>query len=769
MLRRALKAGWLSLLCISALGLSVRDAAAQSCLGAVGGLVWLDVNQNGLRDPAESNQGINGVTLELRNSSGTLIGTRTTGAAVGSIPGSYQFPFLCAGSYTVTIVSGVPAGYFPTVSPPGADPNNDSDTSPTTVTIVTAQKEHAVNFGFVTGCSGSIGDRVWNDLNNNGVQDAGEPGMSGVPVRLNRNGSLVASTVTDGSGNYSFLGLCPGTYSVEVDAPAGFNPSPTFGTPDTALDSDVSGVTVPLALNEHNPTIDFGFNAPCTGSIGDRVWFDSNRNGIQDAGELGIAGVTIQLLDSGSNVIASTLTNGTGDYLFTGLCAGTYSVRVVDATLPAGVVASPNSPPAGGNAANDSNPSPSTVVLLTSSSSDLTIDFGYYTPCSGKIGDRVWNDTNANGIQDAGELGIANVRVVLRDGSNAIVGVDITDASGNYLFEGLCLGNYTVEVDPTTLPGGMVSSPNDQGANDAADSDGVNHRASVSLPADNTTDLTIDFGYYRKQLIQIVKLTNGTDNDLPTGPIVPVGNIVTWTYRVTSTGSTEPLKNVVVTDDNGTPADTGDDFQALFSTGDSNGNGLLDVGETWIFIATGIAAPGQYGNIGTATGTGNASNIPAPPATNPDHYFGEVPQPGIGRFTGGGFIDFNGGRISRGLTIHCDLKLSNNLEVNWGKSENFHMLEHLTTIACTDDPAILQPPPAAPLDTLIGVGTGRYNNQDGYTIFFTLVDGGEPGVNDKISLKIFETANPSHVVLDIPLNYISGGNLQAHYDQPHKN
>ena len=141
---------------------------------------------------------------------------------------------------------------------------------------------------------------------------------------------------------------------------------------------------------------------------------------------------------------------------------------------------------------------------------------------------------------------------------------------------------------------------------------------------------------------------------------------------------------------------------------------------------------------------------------------------GFGRFTGGGFTTrVDGVRISRGLTIHCDLLLSNNLEVNAG-GKKFHMTEHLTTIACTDDPAIDQTPPAAPLDTIIGVGTGRYNNKDGYTIEFTLVDAGEPGTNDEAALRIYETANPSNVVLDLPLQTIDGGNLQAHYDQPHK-
>ncbi len=144
-----------------------------------------------------------------------------------------------------------------------------------------------------------------------------------------------------------------------------------------------------------------------------------------------------------------------------------------------------------------------------------------------------------------------------------------------------------------------------------------------------------------------------------------------------------------------------------------------------------------------------------------------------GRFTGGGHqirVDDISGtqvRITRGLTIHCDLLLSNNLEVNW-QGNQFHMTEHMLTIQCSDSPDIDQFPPAAPLDTLIGVGTGRYNGEYGYTIEFTLVDAGEPGVNDQMRIFIYETANSGNVVLDVPLQVLSGGNLQAHYDQPHK-
>ena len=141
---------------------------------------------------------------------------------------------------------------------------------------------------------------------------------------------------------------------------------------------------------------------------------------------------------------------------------------------------------------------------------------------------------------------------------------------------------------------------------------------------------------------------------------------------------------------------------------------------------------------------------------------------GTGRFTGGGKqVRVGEASVTRGLTIHCDLLLSNNLEVNWG-GNRFQMTTHMTTVACTDDPLIIQSPPAAPLDTLIGIGTGRYNGADGYTIEFTLVDAGEPGALDKMAIRIFETANSGNVVLYVPLQFMTTGNLQAHYDQPHK-
>jgi hypothetical protein len=66
---------------------------------------------------------------------------------------------------------------------------------------------------------------------------------------------------------------------------------------------------------------------------------------------------------------------------------------------------------------------------------------------------------------------------------------------------------------------------------------------------------------------------------------------------------------------------------------------------------------------------------------------------------------------------------------------------------------------------MIGVGAGRYEGVDGYTVKFTLIDGGEPGRNDKIAILVYKTATPGMVVLSLLLTALTGGNLQAHPDQ----
>lgn len=143
-------------------------------------------------------------------------------------------------------------------------------------------------------------------------------------------------------------------------------------------------------------------------------------------------------------------------------------------------------------------------------------------------------------------------------------------------------------------------------------------------------------------------------------------------------------------------------------------------------------------------------------------------SPGTGRFTGGGKQVVVGVvTITKGFEVDCDLhQPSNNLEINWqdvsGGSHHFHM-ETFVSAVCTlnGNPA----PPKAPVNTIVASGTGRVDGVEGFTVQFTLIDNGEPGTHDEAGFLIFETADPSDVVLAVPVMTITSGNIQAHVDQ----
>ena len=152
------------------------------------------------------------------------------------------------------------------------------------------------------------------------------------------------------------------------------------------------------------------------------------------------------------------------------------------------------------------------------------------------------------------------------------------------------------------------------------------------------------------------------------------------------------------------------------------------------------------------------SNGEEPPPPDPCNFV-------EGRMTGGGGqIIIGDVFVSRGLTIHCDIVLSNNLEINW-PGNKWHLDKPLDTALCIDDPAYNPVPPRAPFDTFIGSGTGALNGVDGSVVRFVFIDNGEPGRTDMASIQIFDAGGA--LVLDVPLSNLDRGNLQAHYDQPH--
>ena len=226
-----------------------------------------------------------------------------------------------------------------------------------------------------------------------------------------------------------------------------------------------------LTDNSFSPNL-----APCA-SIGDRVWVDSNCNGIQDGGEPGYPGATVELHVCGGGMVGSTVTDASGNYLFSNLDdALDYRVRFV---LPAGFTFAPANQ--GGVEANDSDADPVTGYTgcadVQSCKAPRYYDAGLCVveekPCA-TIGDRVFVDENCNGLQDklpdeSPELGLPGVEVTLYTCEGFVVDTDVTDANGDYLFE---------DVDDALsyrvcflLPDGYEWSPKDQGGNDGIDSD----------------------------------------------------------------------------------------------------------------------------------------------------------------------------------------------------------------------------------------------------------------------------------------------------------
>ncbi|MDZ7899814.1 MAG: SdrD B-like domain-containing protein [Arcicella sp.] len=247
-----------------------------------------------------------------------------------------------------------------------------------------------------------LGDTVFNDKNNNGKQDAGEPNIPGVTVKLfNSANVLVATTITDPvTGKYLFTDLAPGDYTVEITAPAGYKSSTgTNGSatgpaepavdPDNNVDGDDNGTLVsgqiirskPVTLTTmDNLTVDFGLFK--SASIGDYVFRDLNGDGKQDAGEGGVAGVKVNLFDSANNLVATVTTGPDGKYSFGNLVAGNYTVQFVKSTLASGF----NFSPVGTTTSDkDSDANVTTgrtgTITLTEGQVRTDIDAGVTTPC----------------------------------------------------------------------------------------------------------------------------------------------------------------------------------------------------------------------------------------------------------------------------------------------------------------------------------------------------------------------------------------------------
>ena len=549
----------------------------------VGNFVWDDTNGNGVQDSGEP--GIPGVTL-------TLMGTTGAGASVTQTTstdanGLYQFTEP-PGTYTVAVTT--PSGYVPTVTGQGTT-STDSNASPsgtTPGTLPGGGSDQTIDFGFYQPVT--VGNFVWNDSNGNGIQDGGEPGIPGVTLTLmgttGAGASVTQTTTTDANGLYQFTEP-PGTYTVAVTTPSGYAPTVTGqGTTSTDSNASPSGTTPgTLPGGGSDQTIDFGFYQPVT--VGNFVWDDSNGNGVQDAGEPGIPGVTLTLMGTtgaGASVTQTTTTDANGLYQFTEP-PGTYTVAV---TTPSGYTPTVTGQ---GTTATDSNPSPSgtTPGTLPGGGSDQTIDFGFYQPVT--VGNFVWDDSNGNGVQDAGEPGIPGVTLTLMGttGSGAsVTQTTTTDANGLYQFAEPP-GTYTVAV---TTPSGYTPTATGKGAA-ATDSNPTPSGTTPGTLPGGGSDQTIDFGFYQPVTVGNFVWNDSNGNGIQDGGEPGIPGVTLTLMGTTGAGA------------------------SVTQTTTTDANGLYQFTEPPGTYTVAVTTPSGYVPTVTGQGTTSTDSNPSPSGTTP--------------------------------------------------------------------------------------------------------------------------------------------------------
>ncbi|MCA9135963.1 MAG: tandem-95 repeat protein [Planctomycetales bacterium] len=400
-------------------------------VGTIRGTVWNDANGDTIHGAGESALGGRTVFVDLNANNVPDAGEPQR---ISDVDGLYAFEGLRAGAYRVTEL--LPDGWA------------TADGHPSTVlTSVLVGGDRIVNFNDFIPVNGSISGILYNDVDGDGVQSAGESPLAGwqIYIDLNRNGVPDVDdpqATTDASGQYAFVDLAYGNYQLREIIPAGWegwNPG--------------GGVANVRLLNGQDHQFDFS-NREQIGTIRGTVWNDVNGDGQAAATDLGVDGRTV-FVDLNANGALDVdepmvLSGADGTYELTRIPNGTYSVVNV---VPEGWVS----------------------AVETSSSVTVTITTGsvkvadYYTlqPVNGSISGNVWFDNDSDRIQSVTEPVIQGMTLYVDVNGNGIQDPDeplgITDAAGVYEIADVPYGNQTVRslnpdgLIPTNRAGGFAT------------------------------------------------------------------------------------------------------------------------------------------------------------------------------------------------------------------------------------------------------------------------------------------------------------------------
>lgn len=435
-------------------GMGDLEALCDNAPLQIGNRVWYDYNHDGIQDAGEDP--VVGVTVRLYDASQTLVGTAITNAN-----GEYYF--------TSTNTETATGGATPDEFGGGLEEN-------TAYTVVLDNPDDCATGKPLDGWSLTLSDQ---SINGSSPERDNSLDSDATPQGTSWCGSQAATVpiapMSVGGVNH--------TYDIGFWK-AGFAPSST-----TTIPGATTTTTVP------NPTATSTIKV----SVGDYVWWDLDRDGLQDNNDIPIAGVVLTItkadgsavLDVDGKAVSTTITDADGKYSFDNLPPGQYIVTV---TPPPGAITT--APEVGGNREkNSSNGSATSVNLTTDGQRDPTLDFGFYLP-SVSVGNFVWRDVKGDGYQNRKDKGLAGFKLTLRTADGRLV-TDVygrpvtpvvTKADGKYLFNNLPEGQYKVLI---TYRRGFRATTADRPNRKLNSSTSF----AISRPLlDGQSDLTLDFG-----------------------------------------------------------------------------------------------------------------------------------------------------------------------------------------------------------------------------------------------------------------------------------
>ena len=293
----------------------------------------------------------------------------------------------------------------------------------------------------------SLAGQVYIDANFDGFKQAAEPGLAGVSIHLtgtdSNNAAVDLTLTTDGSGNFNFTNLLAGTYALTEVQPGGFITA--FETVGTAGGNVASNnfSNIVLAANQLANGYLFGEQGI---HVTGRVFNDANANGVLDGGESGRAGVLVTLADTTRNSSVPTLTDANGNFSFTGLAPGSYTLTTTNSDTTVGFT------------------TPGTISFTIGDSGEPNGELpnqNFGLSQIGEIRGLVYHDKNNNGFFDAGDVGINNVSILLAGQQNNSQTVNrslTTSPDGTFRFTGVLAGSYSlIETPPSGFENGTIS------------------------------------------------------------------------------------------------------------------------------------------------------------------------------------------------------------------------------------------------------------------------------------------------------------------------